>query len=162
MKMIHWNLITPEEQIKRWEHVNIVLSGLTPHEKRKHFYMGDWAQKTECGTIACAAGFCGFNPWFRRNGFTLKFVKEADTPGGNPVSYFNLRTGEGGGNIADYVAKFFGHSGSQAIFYNGSERPVSEVVKEVKDYIKELKRIRRGKGLIRALDQTLGRPKLSP
>src|SRR6267378_1550966 len=74
--MKHWDDITPKEQIARWEQVLRVLRGLTKHERKKHFNMGFFGQKTSCGTVACAAGHCGLDPWFRRRGFKLDFIED--------------------------------------------------------------------------------------
>lgn len=136
--MKYWEECTLYEQIERWEHVDIVLSNLSPHEKRKHFDMGHWAIKTACGTTACAAGFCGFNPWFRRHGFGLMFEKSKNSFISDDtlvISDPKLRMFA----ISDYVVTFFGEEGSENIFFNDNDRPVSEVRKEVKAYIKELK-----------------------
>jgi hypothetical protein len=32
-----------------------------------------FGQKTDCGTIACAAGHASLDPWFRKRGFTGEF-----------------------------------------------------------------------------------------
>jgi hypothetical protein len=37
------------------------------------------------------------------------------------------------------VSDFFGYPGSEDIFYNASERPVGTVIREVREYIRELK-----------------------
>ena len=107
-----------EEQIERWERVERVLTELTPHERRKHFDMRGWARKTPCGTVACAAGHCGMDPWFRRRGFHI-----------SPNGDFKGMD----------VTAFFGYHGTNHIFLNATKRPVSDVIKEVRAYVKQLK-----------------------
>lgn len=112
--------ISQGQQIERWGNVLRVLQALTPHQRRKHWDMGGFGRKTDCGTIACAAGHAGLDPWFRRRGFKLAFNRFGDS-------------------VIDDVDKFFGYAGSQHIFYNYRTRPVSKVISEVKAHIKELK-----------------------
>jgi hypothetical protein len=69
--MKDWFSITPREKIERWENVLRVLKGLTPHQRAHHWDMESWGYNTHCGTVACAAGHCGLDPWFRRRGFKL-------------------------------------------------------------------------------------------
>lgn len=64
---------TVEQIIERWENVLRVLTSMTRHERNRHFEMIDWGRKTSCGTIACAAGHCSLDPWFRRRGFSGEF-----------------------------------------------------------------------------------------
>lgn len=132
-----WNQVTQEERIKRWEHVRKVLKKLTPHERRKHFDMGDWAIKTYCGTVACAAGHCGFDPWFRKRGFYFKFEK------GDYEGDWILKSKKINGHgfisgVNNSVEIFFGLQGSENIFYQGG-LDYPEVMRRIKSYIKELK-----------------------
>lgn len=106
--------------IERWENAARVLQALPAHVKRNHWDMGIWGNLTECGTIACAAGHCGLDPWFRRRGFTLNFDKK------------------GNYDITD-ARSFFGGIGTEEIFYYQSDRPVSHVVREIKAHIKWLR-----------------------
>lgn len=121
--MKDWINCTIGEKIERWENVDRVLSNLTPHERREHFDMTDWGFETDCGTIACAAGHCGLDPWFYRRGLSLNSYLKGET-----ISYGNL------------VADFFGYEGSHSIFYNTSRRSVVTVIREVRNYIRYLKR----------------------
>jgi hypothetical protein len=107
------------ELIERWEHVDLVLTDMPQHERQKHWDMSQWGQATECGTVACAAGHCGMNPWFRERGFRL------DIEAGR-VQIGNVR-------------EFFGYEGSQRIFMNSDARPVERVIDEVRGYIGELR-----------------------
>jgi hypothetical protein len=84
--------------------------------------MSQWGKLTDCGTVACAAGTCGLDPWFRARGFTLDFDDN------------------GIADISD-VPSFFGFEGSQRIFYNAQPRPVETVLGEVRDYLSELRKI---------------------
>lgn len=126
-QMIKWDDATPEQQLMRWENVVRVLGALTPHERKKHWNMQSWGQKTECGTVACAAGHCGLDSWFRRRGFRLNFIYDGESWDTNLAEDDNL------------VMDFFGYDGPRQIFYNGDRRSVSTVIKEVKAYIKDLK-----------------------
>jgi hypothetical protein len=63
--------------IERLEQLIRVLRGLSPHERRKHWDMSSWGYKSDCGTVACAAGHAGMDPWFTRRGFRL-FPAEYD------------------------------------------------------------------------------------
>jgi hypothetical protein len=55
--------------IERWEKGLEVLKTMTPHERTNHFNMAAWGVKTDCGTVACAAGHFSLVPWFRKRGF---------------------------------------------------------------------------------------------
>lgn len=68
-----WDEIPHAERVLRWERVETVLTGMSEHEIDNHFHMGTWAAKTKCGTVGCAAGQCGLDPWFKRRGFGIKF-----------------------------------------------------------------------------------------
>lgn len=118
-----WDDCSDKERIERWEQVYRVLSEMTLHEKRNHFDMGNWGYDTPCGTIACAAGHCGMDPWFRRRGLQYNYVRR-------------FRNGRPGMFRPD---DFFGSEGTIRIFLNTNERPVSQVMREVKAYINELK-----------------------
>ncbi len=110
--------------IVRWENCLRVLQRLTPHERRNHWDMSFFGRKNACGTVACAAGHCGLDPWFRRRGFTLRFNSE-------------------GQDIMDggIVETFFGYKGTNKIFFNSTHRPVRTVIREVKNHIKWLQQI---------------------
>lgn len=129
-----WNECTLAQKIERWENVIRVLQSLTPHERKRHFEMAIFGEKTDCGTRACAAGFCSLDPWFRRRGFKFKFTRLGDMV---------VDSDDPDEEMGDFTVNFFGEDGSEAIFFNGNtekaSRPVSQVIKEVKAYIKELK-----------------------
>ncbi len=94
-----FHTLSASDQIGRWENVLRVLNNLSPHEREKHWLMSSWGFETDCGTVACAAGHCGLDPWFREQGFKLDFVN-----GHHSI-------GEG------YVANFFGSRGTGWIFF---------------------------------------------
>lgn len=123
MTIKDWYKCTIQEQVARWENAARVLENLSEHERRAHWDMGTWGQETTCGTVACAAGFCGMDPWFKSRGLELKLLKDGDAP----MNYHN------------HVIQFFGHDGVDCIFGNGDHRPVSKVIREIKGYISFLK-----------------------
>ena len=117
-------MIEPTELIERWSNVARVLDTMPAHERKKHWDMGDWGRMTDCGTVACAAGHCGLDPWFRERGFKLEFEDVTSV-----------------GDISD-VPEFFGLEGSNRIFYNSTKRPVEKVLGEVREYLGELEQLR--------------------
>jgi hypothetical protein len=108
--------------IEIWMNVERVLDAMPEHERQKHWDMSQWGAKTDCGTVACAAGHCGLDPWFRERNFKLDFNKRGES------------------KISDVTA-FFGFTGAQRIFFNSDKRPVEKVLAEVREYIDELRRI---------------------
>lgn len=113
-----------EVRIERWENVVRVLENLTPHQRRRHWDMGNWTRRSDCGTIACAAGHCGMDAWFRRRGFKM-----------GPKDLYNPWSEDLWSSPDD----FFGLDGSAKIFYNDTRRSVTEVIEEVKAYVESLK-----------------------
>ena len=124
---------THKQLIERWQNVLRVLRALTPHQRRKHFAMNSFGYQDECGTIACAAGHCSLDPWFRRRGF--KSVVEDDElqiVGYDDYMDYDLNAWGVG------CVRFFGRDGADKIFFNDSSRPVSQVIREVRAHIKSL------------------------
>lgn len=120
-----WDELKKAQQVERWENVVRVLKALTPHQREKHWDMSDWGKTTDCGTVACAAGHCGLDPWFRRRGFQLNFIK---CNCGEPNCAERL----------DFdVEGFFGVEGSDQIFYGSGS--VDDVIARVETYIEELR-----------------------
>jgi hypothetical protein len=101
------------ELIERWQQAGRVLDALSPHERQNHWDMSTWGTKTDCGTVACAAGHCGLDAWFQARGFKM-------TP-----------RNSGGADISD-VPQFFGFEGARAIFFNSAQRHVEQVLDEVR------------------------------
>lgn len=59
-------LDTSEIYLERWRQLIRVLEGV-PEQKLN---MGTWCDdEAECGTVACAAGWAGMDPWFVERGF---------------------------------------------------------------------------------------------
>lgn len=131
---IKWDHATNAQKIERAAKLVEVLEGLTMHEQRKHFDMGDWLYKTDCGTVGCAAGFCGLNPWFRARGFKIDLVPEVDINGNK---YFNMIFG-----MKPDV--FFGKEIQEEIFTNGTfmndggRKDYLLVLKAAKLYLKKI------------------------
>jgi len=115
--------ISTTELIERWVNVERVLEAMPQHERQHHWSMGTWGQKTECGTVACAAGHCGMDPWFRDRGFKLDFIGKRTEA-----------------RISD-VDAFFGYEGAHRIFFNSARRSVDTVLEEVRAYIAGLRRV---------------------
>ena len=103
--------------LDRWNNAVRVLTALTPHERRKHFDMSNWGQKTACGTVACAAGFCGLDPWFRRRG--LKLNVEIGSLNCDPDTFFIY--------------------GGKTIFYTSGTH--GQVLKRIKRLIRRIEKI---------------------
>lgn len=122
-----WEDATQAEKVERWENVERVLKSLSPHERRNHWNMGNWGEKNECGTIACAAGHCGLDPYFRRRGFKLNF--KFDRFDNDWITVFD----------DDDVFEFFGFEGAEQIFLDTTNRRVNVVIREVQKYVKYLK-----------------------
>lgn len=81
--------LTDRQLLARMEHALQVMEKMTPHERRRHFDMSDWVQVTECGTVACLAGHCALDPWFRKHGFSINVSEDMITPFSvDPMDYF--------------------------------------------------------------------------
>lgn len=116
---------TKEEQIERWQNVLRVLRGLTRHQRLEHWNMATIGEKTDCGTVACAAGHCSLDGWFRRRGYIGKYkISESSTR-------LELDTPD--------EWDFFGHEGADSIFFNTWPRSVEDVIQEVRGHIKSLR-----------------------
>lgn len=123
----HFNEIERTAQVERWEQCARVLENMPEHERMKHWDMGTFGTKTECGTVACAAGHCGLDAWFRERGFRLDFE---NCNCGDPSCYVQRMSTPG---------DFFGSVGTDRIFLNDKARPVETVLAEVRAYIDQLK-----------------------
>jgi hypothetical protein len=138
IKFKSWNDCTFAEKVERWENVVRVLSKMTPHERKKHFDMAQWGIATQCGTVACAAGHCGMDPWFIQRGFELLPAKDKETL--RVYEEGNLDSGWGRFKNGVSADDFFGYGyiGCGTIFYNTESRSVATVIKECKAYIKQM------------------------
>jgi len=154
-KMKEWDECTPKEKIERWVNAERVLTSLPKHERAKHWNMRHWGVETECGTVCCAAGHCGLDPWFNKRGFILKPVKlekliETYAPSllekdNVPKTLKELdevigpvEAGRGGFMNDVQTYDFFGY-GADKIFGNSDNRSVNQVIKEVRRHIKNMK-----------------------
>lgn len=125
----NWAYIPKNARIERWENVARVLRALPEHERQEHWNMGIWGEKTPCGTVACAAGHCGLDPWFRERGFRLDFRKSNYMPDHWVESLSGSQ-----------VTQFFGRDGTDLIFMNDRHRSVDTVIAEVESFLTELRR----------------------
>lgn len=128
-------LPTKRQLIARWTHLVRVLNGLSWHERRKHFDMGAWGYKNDCGTVACAAGHCGLDPWFQQRGLKLRFSKVREEDRGD-VYHETTHIGR----LSMGAEDFFGATGTNDILTNTTYRPVSTVIAEAKQHISWLKK----------------------
>lgn len=109
-----------DRMIERWEQLIRVLRELPAHEKKKHFNMGVWITKTKCGTVACAAGWAGLDPWFRRRGLKVQLDDCTLFPQHQPHTFFDSR-------------------GYHLILVNARQRSVGVVIREIKRHVKWLR-----------------------
>lgn len=114
-----WNQCTQAEKIERWRNVLRVLLSLSPHERQRHFTMNTWGELTPCGTVACAAGHCGMDPWFRSQGFIMDPHSD--------LSFTTLFP-------STSPEEFFGQTGHYGIFIK-TYLDFQGVVEAVKDFI---------------------------
>lgn len=125
-----WYTLTTAERVERWQNVVRVLESLDKHQRTKHFSMRNWSDITECGTIACAAGWCGFDPWFHSQGFAMRLFRYPPPPfstdSGVEIDY----------ELGD-VEEFFGTQGS-GIFYDSTARSFEKVLEEIREYLAKL------------------------
>jgi len=92
-----WKELSPAEKAERAEGIVRVLEELTPTQRKHAFDMNTWGERSPsevrklpgCGTTACAAGWCGLDPTFRKNGFRMKLSDHTFSVG--PADYFGNR-----------------------------------------------------------------------
>lgn len=101
----HFDALSLEEKIERWERVRYILRRMSQHVIDKHFDMSSWLSKTSCGTTGCVAGQCSLDPWFQRRGFGSRF--EAHCLNGSTWNWTGLKPEE-----------FFGRKGHREVFTN--------------------------------------------
>lgn len=133
-----WHLVDHATRVERWRNVERVLSNLTRHQRREHFDIEDWGTKTECGMTACAGGWCGTDPYFRKLGIRTDFTKDG-----------YLKDG-----LDEACYRALGSDGVERIFYFNSSNlnprsTVGDVIREVRRFIKDLER---GKVTVNDLD----------
>lgn len=147
-----WEDCSLKEKLDRWLNAERVLVKLPKHVRTEHWNMGHWGIVTECGTVCCAAGHCGLDPWFRKRGLKLKPVKLAEVirnelyienSDNTPhtlaeAEKMGLTRGQGGFENDVDVKEFFGDQ-CHTIFGNGDSRSVNDVIAEIRNHIKSLK-----------------------
>ena len=82
MEIKEWDELTPKQKVKRWATAVQVIENLSDHEIKDHFKMGTWVEKTDCGTVGCAAGLLACNPTVRRQGFEVLWERRQTRWGG--------------------------------------------------------------------------------
>jgi hypothetical protein len=115
--------VTEINYVERWEQALRVLENMTEHERLHHFDMSFWAKKTDCGTVACLAGHCSFDPWFRER----DFIGEIDDTVGSEINF-----------KGQLPTEFFGRRGYYTVFMEGG-RDYDDVVDAVHEQIEYLK-----------------------
>lgn len=151
MSFVHWDECSFKEKLARFQNAERVLVNLPKHQRTKHWNMAHWGIVTDCGTVCCAAGHCGLDPWFRKRGLKLKPItfkdliaeefddSDVDVPRTlDDAEEIGIAHGYGGFEDDVSVGEFFG-SRSDTIFGNDSLRTVNTVIKEIRQRIKEMK-----------------------
>lgn len=116
-------LVTPvTAYVERWKQGLRVVLGIPLGERRENFSMGNWGYQTACGTVACFAGHCSLDDWFRAQGFTSQFVKDPES-GVEQLSF----TGIG-------PEQFFGSGGQYGILLD-TDLDYDQLVTAVRDHI---------------------------
>lgn len=143
-----WNDCTADEKIERWLNVDRVLNELTPHEREEYWDMSVFGARTACGTIACAAGHCERDDWFRAQGLVGLYNAESSWMfeivfyHKNIVVTALLDKATIDGQVVPFstmVMRFFGDIGSGQIFLRSKPRSVDAVIQEVRGFIMTLR-----------------------
>lgn len=120
--------------IRRFKELIRVMQALTPKQRKHEFDMKNWSKITSCGTVKCAAGWAGSDPWFRKRGFRTRESVFSNTL----VPTFR--------GLAGWVAvyRFFGYVGleevaeAKAVFLTPDT--VQEVIRAARQRIKALEK----------------------
>jgi hypothetical protein len=112
--------VTQDQYIERWEQALRVLESMDEHTRTKHFDMWAWGSVTSCGTVACAAGHCALDPWFRERGL-IGVLDDYS------MTFTDLQPYE-----------FFGRGGTYAVFH-AYESSYDEVLGYVREHIAHLR-----------------------
>jgi hypothetical protein len=113
--------------LERWQQAQRVLEEMSEYVIKNRFYMGSWGWRTECGTVACLAGHCGMDPWFRQRGFIFK-PRPLGTGRGPPV------WGLVNAFPAQLPRQFFGDRGTENVLLQTSawhEETLASVKREI-------------------------------
>lgn len=133
-------IVTTKQQIERFKKLIDTMQGLSLHEKRKHFDMANWGQRTECGTTMCAAGFCGSRKWFQNRGFSFVPPRRK---GLGATGTLKLGKTLGWEALCKFFSleydPFFDEPGDEAEAIFRTPRTVREVISAAKKRIRHLK-----------------------
>lgn len=95
--MVAMSTLPIVDAIARWENAARVMDAMDDHTRTKHFNMAFWGKRTHCGTVACLAGHCGFDPWFREHGMAAEFLdqdyEDLAFEGSQPDKFFGRYAG---------------------------------------------------------------------
>lgn len=135
--------LTKKEKLERWTNVVRVMQKLTKHQRKHHFFMENWGEETDCGTKACAAGFCGMDPWFQAQGIELQQDESKEVYGFRVDNVLLLGSSY---SLKIMLSKFFGYEGTRKIFYGeineiGSQdlnKTYAQVMRQIRNHVKEL------------------------
>ncbi|MGH2613168.1 MAG: hypothetical protein ACRDFB_09015, partial [Rhabdochlamydiaceae bacterium] len=117
------------------EHALKVMTNMTPHQRKKHFNMSEWGKRTDCGTVACLAGHCSLDPWFRKQGFKGSFDEvygELDFFNIEPPIFFGSKVYND--ILTNRSFTEYGHGS-----YVNVKKAVVKVIKNLKQHIKGVK-----------------------
>ena len=119
--------VTPvASYVERWEQGLRVVLDIPPDERDERLNMAVWGYQTACGTVACFAGHCSLDDWFRKQGYTSDFEENPDS--GVPELYF---TGV-------LPKRFFGSVGHYDILM-AKDLSYDELIDAVREHIAYLK-----------------------
>ena len=111
----------------------------------RNFSLSVWGEEIheedKCGTVACAIGWMGFNPWFRRRGFCMVVDDENEDQG--QKMYLPRFSHQGGVYEGwDAVTRFFGIGEPQQNWlfiaaYYPEDYTIDTVIDRVNSHISE-------------------------
>ena len=83
---------THEQQIARVRAALDCISSLTKEEIKHRFRMESWISRDpQCGTVMCAAGFCGQDPKIRKQGFKMDLTRNGSLiMKTHPMAFFGM------------------------------------------------------------------------
>jgi len=117
-------IVSLDQERERWKNALRVLEAMDEHARISHFYMGDWINFNECGTVGCIAGHCSLDPWFHEQGFEA--IVKTQLHKGREITVFERFT------VAD--TRFFPRG--NGVFYSGHSW--QEAVTNVKALIERM------------------------
>lgn len=134
--MKEYNLCNNAERVERFQQAIRVMSDMTAERIENEFNMSTWGEKTACGTVACAAGWCAMDPWFNERGLMMAEIERTDSYSGETWVDFTFSK-EGN------ASQFFGEAAVDAVFTRasfmvGAKNSVdthSKVLQALKDHL---------------------------